>query len=145
VHHLGGYNPTRVTYRLYEIPHLGLEIDSAEIEFGSITLWITLEDYNSESDSWYFFRCFFNGSPEVSKEAYFTQSQAWTLGIWIENDRCKAFVENYALNQIGTDSIYICLYPEAAGQPVYSFNPEALGQASNVLAVENPFLEPSMR
>ena len=145
VHHLGGYNPTRVDYRLYEIPHFGLKIDSAEIEMGSIALWVTMEDYNRESDSWYFFRCFFNGSPEVSKEAYFTQSQGWTLGFWIENDKFLTFIENYALQDIGTDSIYICVYPEAAGQQVYAFDPESLGKASNVLAVKNPFLEPTIR
>ena len=141
VHHLGGYNPTRVSYRLYEIPRFRLEIDSVRLERGTSLLWLKFEDWNGEPKYWYYCRCFFSGSPEVSKDAFFTQSQGWLYGLWIENDHYEAFVENYWLNSIESDSIYIRVYPEAWGQQLYTYSVESLGQASRVLAVKNPFLE----
>lgn len=141
VHHLGGYNPTRVSYHLNEIPRFGLEIDSAQIDFGFIRLWLKFEDWNGEPKNWYSSRCFFSGSPEVSKDAFYTHSQGWIFGNWIENDRYEALLENYILYQIDADSIYLCIYPEALGQSLYAYKPESLGKASKVLALKNPFLE----
>jgi len=145
VHHLGGYNPTRVSYELYEIPRFRLEIDSARLEIGTSFLWLKFEDWNGEPKLWYYCRCFFSGSPEVTKDAFYTQSQGWIYGIWIENDHYEAYVENYLLHSIDSDSIYIRVYPESWGQQLYNYYPESLGQASSVLAVKNPFLEPSLR
>ena len=145
VHHLGGYNPTRVSSRIYEIPRFRLEIDSAQLETGTSFLWLKFEDWSGEPKHWYYCRCFFSGSPEVSMDAFYTHSQGWIYGLWIENDHYEAFVENYLLPNIDSDSIYIRVYPEAWGQQLYSYSPESLGQASRVLAVKNPFLEPLMR
>jgi len=45
VHHLGGYSPTRTSYRLYEIPRFGLEIDSARVGYLDIDLWLSFKDW----------------------------------------------------------------------------------------------------
>ena len=138
VHHLGGYSPTRISYRLNEIPRFGLEIDSARIESGDIYLWLSIKDWDGNPKYWYFFRCFFSGSPEISKEAFDLHSKGWIFDTWIINGHYSAQVVNYALDLIASDSIYLRIYPEAHGQGINAYNPESLGKASNVVAVKHP-------
>ncbi|TFH22609.1 MAG: carboxypeptidase regulatory-like domain-containing protein [Bacteroidia bacterium] len=141
VHHLGGYSPTRISCSLNEIPRFGLEIDSAGIESGDISLWLSIIDWDGNPKHWYFFRCFFSGSPEVSKDAFDLHSQGWIFGQWILEGHYSAHLTNYALDNIDSDSIYLRIYPEALGQGIYAYNPESLGKASKVLAVKHPSQE----
>lgn len=140
-HHLGGYNPTRISRTLHAVPDFGLEIDSVHLQYGDFYLWLRFTDWNGYPKNWYFFRCYFSGSPEVSKDAFHTHSQGWIYGPWIANDRYEARLENYLVDDIVSDSIYLRIYPEALNQGLYTYNPQALGKASEVLAVKNPFIE----
>lgn len=140
-HHLGGYNPTRTSYTLHAIPDFGLEIDSVHIEYGDIFVWLRFTDWDGNPKHWYYCRCFFSGSPEVSKDVFYTHSQGWIYSPWIENAHYEARLENYLLDRIDSDSIYLCIYPEALGQGLYTYNPESLGKASEVLAIKHPWQE----
>jgi hypothetical protein len=148
VHHIGGYSPTLVNYRVYEIPTYELTIDSISFDpinyFFSIYVKFNGDTILPATNYGYIIRAFAGATPGANKDnsvaagkAYLTDTDyhiypkkmraVVRMNIWdLEND-----------DVLRTGTFYLRLYPLAMGQGywIHDYLPEALGPPS-VNAIE---------
>jgi len=138
VHHLGGYSPTLVEYRLYEIPKFELVVDSIEFNgnFEISKFYIELKGNTGLPRMGYFIRCFCSNTPDVSKDNFVSTDHGWIDASDINGQFAVGgiVIDDYEFHQLESDSIFICIYPQAWGQQMYEYYQESLGEASNVIS-----------
>jgi hypothetical protein len=134
--HIGGYSPTLLQYSIHEIPGFELYVDSIVFDEKYYELNIFGKISGNEGKSflnWYNIRCFFNDSPFVSKDHFISVSAGIIELSEGDSSQVSGIIEIYgSLNDMVSDSVYMCAYPEAYGQSLHYFYFEALGKPSNV-------------
>jgi len=137
VHHLGGYSPTLVEYRLYEVPKFETHIDSIQFnKYNRTYIYVNLQELDGVPKIGYNFRCFFSNTPEVSKVQFVAESSGWLSSPEIGGLLTKIWTEIWdsSFEQLESDTIYMRVYAQAWGQGYYDYYPESLGKASNVIS-----------
>jgi len=138
IHHLGGYSPTLMDYRLYEVPKFETQIDS--INFNGIYersyIYVKLQELSGIPKIAYTFWCFFGDSPDVSAEQFIGRNSGWMWSPELDGVLTEISVEiwDHGFDQLNSDTIYLRVYPQAWGQGYYDYYPESLGLASNVIS-----------
>lgn len=137
LHHLGGYSPTLAKYWLYEIPKFELVIDSIDFNgmYDRTTFYFEITGGTGLPRYGYYIRCFCRDTPAVSKDDYVSTDVGWISSLYTDGQLATGYVYmyDYRFYQLVSDTVYICIYPQAWGQDLYEYNPEALGKASNVV------------
>lgn len=138
LHHLGGYSPTMVEYSLYEIPKFETRIDSIQFNgtYERSYVYVTLKGLSGVPRIGYLFWCFFNNTPEVSNNQFVAKNRGWIWSPEIDGLLTEISVEIWdnRFDQLKSDTIYLCVYPQAWGQEYYDSYPESLGKPSNVIS-----------
>lgn len=138
IHHLGGYSPTLVQYKIYEVPKFETQIDS--IIYNGIYersyIYVKLQQLSGIPKLAYNFWCFFGDSPDVSAETYIGRNSGWMWSPELDGLLTEISVEiwDHGFDQLDSDTVYLRVYPQAWGQGYYEYYPESLGQASNVIS-----------
>ena len=148
VFHAGGYSPTLANYYLYEVPTYELLLDSIGYYAEDYRLIIHLK-FNGDTALPYNvyglpLRVFAGNSMEVSRENYVSAGRAYLSeygpGEWQTKVAVYGSLFDYEMdqnfNQLKEGTIYLRLYPIAAGQGymINDYFPEALGPPSNVIS-----------
>lgn len=138
LHHLGGYSPTMVEYRLYEIPKFETHIDSISFngKYERSYIHVNLQELSGLPKIGYILWCFFSNTPDVSDEQFVAKNSGWIWSPEIDGLLTEISVEIWdnRFDQLQSDTIYLCVYPQAWGQGYYDSYPESLGKASNVIS-----------
>jgi hypothetical protein len=138
VHHLGGYSPTMVEYKLYEVPKFETRIDSFKFNgtYERSYVYVNLQELSGIPKIAYIFWCFFSDSPDVSEENFVGKNSGWMWSPELDGLLTEISVEiwDYGFDQLDSDTIYLRVYPQAWGQGYYDYYPESLGKASNVIS-----------
>lgn len=136
VHHLGGYSPTLVNYRIHEIPKFTTHIDSIQYNgtYERSFIYVTLTELSGLPKFTYEFCCFFSNTPDVSKDQFIADDVGWVWHDEINGQQASIQVEIYdnRFEQLESDSIYCCVYPRSLNQGYYDYDPEGFGKVSNV-------------
>ena len=139
LHHLGGYSPTIVTYSLHEIPKFDTWIDSIQFngKYERSYIYVTLQGLSGVPDLGFNYWCYFSDTPDVSRDQYVAKAFAWMYTFDEDDNLTEIEFEMYdnGFDQLVTDSIYVCVYPQAWGRgPFYEDHyPESLGKSSNII------------
>jgi len=138
LHHLGGYSPTFVEYRLYEVPKFETRIDSINFigKYERSDVFVNLQELSGIPKIAYTFWCFFSDSPDVSDEQFVAKNSGWMWSPELDGQLTEISVEIWdnRFDQLVADTIYLRVYPQAWGQGYYDYYPESLGKASNVIS-----------
>lgn len=138
LHHLGGYSPTMVEYRLYEIPKFETRIDSISFngKYERSYIYVNLQGLSGLPRTGYLIWCFFSNTPDVSNDQFVAKNSGWIWSPEIGGLLTEISVEIWdnRFDQLESDTIYLCVYPQAWGQGYYDSYPESLGKASNVIS-----------
>ena len=138
LHHLGGYSPTLVEYKLYEVPKFETRIDSILFigKYERSDIFVNLQELSGIPRIAYTFWCFFSDTPDVSDEQYVARNSGWMWSPELEGQLTEISVEIWdnRFDQLMSDTIYLRVYPQAWGQGYYDYYPESLGLASNVIS-----------
>ncbi len=137
IHHLGGYSPTLLEYKIYEIPGFEIFVDSIVYEPGSTDLNLFGKISGNEGKSrlgLYYISCFFNDSPLVSKDHFISANVGFIRVSEEDRSLMSGKISIYGnLYDMHSDSVYMCAYPQAFGQSYHEFYYESLGKSSNVI------------
>jgi len=140
LHHLGGYSPTMVEYRIDEIPKFETHIDSIKFNgpYERSYIYVNFQGLSGLPKFGYNFWCFFSDTPDVSKDQFAADDVGWIWSPEIYGQLSEISIEIYDnwFDQLETGTIYCCVYPRAEGQSYYDYYPESLGKASNVISFE---------
>jgi len=140
LHHLGGYSPTLVTYYLHEIPKFDTWIDSIQYngKYERSYIYVNLQGLSGVPDLGFNYWCYFSGTPDVSRDQYVAKAPAWMYTYAADTNLTEIEFEmyDYGFDQLVTDSIYLCVYPQAWGRgPFYEDHyPESFGKVSNMIS-----------
>ncbi|MCK5135348.1 MAG: hypothetical protein KAR19_06125 [Bacteroidales bacterium] len=138
LHHLGGYSPTMVEYGLHEIPKFETCIDSIRFNGNNFIsyIYVNLQGLSGLPRISYLFWCFFSNTPDVSNDQFVAKNSGWIWSPEIDGLLTEISVEIWdnRFDQLESDTIYLCVYPQALGQGYYDSYPESLGKASNVIS-----------
>ena len=138
LHHLGGYSPTMVEYRLYEVPKFETRIDSIRYngKYGRSDIYVNLKELSGIPKIAYIFWCFFSNTPDVSNEQFVAKNSGWMWSPELDGLLTEISVDIWDMrfDQLVSDTIYLCVYPQAWGQGYYDYYPESLGKASTVIS-----------
>lgn len=138
IHHLGGYSPTLVEYKIYEVPKFETRIDSIIFsgKYERSDIYVNLQELSGKPKIAYIFWCFFSNSPDLSDELYVARNSGWMWSPELEGSLTEISVEIWdsRFDQLVADTIYLRVYPQAWGQGYYDYYPESLGKGSNVIS-----------
>lgn len=136
VHHLGGYSPTLVNYRIHEIPKFETRIDSIQYNgyYQSTYIYVTLSELSGLPRLFYSFVCFFSNTPDVSKDLFIADDVGWIWNDEFNGQQAEIQVEIYdnRFEPLESDSIYCSVYPRSMNNGYYDYDPEGFGKTSNV-------------
>ena len=127
VFHAGGHSPTWASFWLYEIPTFEFKPDSIKFDNKNFELVIYLKIVGNVIPSptnffYHSFRVFFNNSPDVTSDIYFSQGKGYlysAIAVNPEELDAIGYVYTYEINnnfdQLKSGTIYLRIYPLAQG------------------------------